>query len=101
MSTARIHEPPFRYLVEAGGSDPDMAGQEYLVDLASHGGIGRCGCKHWECRVSPRITKGEQPLDLNDPDFTCKHIAAARSQQYWDWFWAVMEQRPPTDNELT
>lgn len=92
------YEGLHRFLVTSDGTDPDMEDGEYLVDLAEEGGIGRCGCRNWECRISPRITQGQKPIDLCDPLFTCKHIEAAREYQYQEWFWLVLalEQHEPT-----
>jgi hypothetical protein len=89
------HEGLHRFLVESGGSDPAMAGGSYLVDLAANHGIGFCGCRRWECKIAPRIRKGELPTDLSDELFTCAHIRAARAFQYDLWFWRLMEDEPP------
>lgn len=92
------HEGLHRFFVSSSGTDPEMAGLDYLVDLAAEHGIGRCGCKHWLHRISPRITAGEHPIDLFDELFTCQHIAAARRYQYEELFWKLMELEPPEVN---
>lgn len=91
------YEGLHRFLVESGGSDSEMEGGAYLVDLAANAGIGFCGCKRWGYKVSPRLTAGEHPIDLFDKLFSCSHIRAARSYQYEEWFWLVMAREPNQD----
>lgn len=91
----RPHEGLHRFFVESGGSDPEMDGHEYLVDLAANNGIGFCGCKRWQFRISPRVRAGELPVDLFDDLFTCSHIRAARQFQYDLWFWLLMKGETP------
>lgn len=103
------YEGLHRFLVASSGSDAEMEGLEYLVDLTSEGGIGRCACKNWDYRISPRVTAGEHPVDLFDELFTCIHLRAAREYQlqefhrvpeaqpfgYEELFWRLMALEPP------
>jgi len=43
----------------------------YRVDLLSHGGIGECSCKSWQCRDWPVVRDGGRSA--------CKHVTAART----------------------
>lgn len=91
------YEGMFRYLVESEGTDKDVQGSAYLVDLSENGGIGFCGCRNWLHEISPRITRGELPTDLRDPLFNCKHLMAARDFMEDEIFWRLMEVEPPHD----
>jgi hypothetical protein len=84
-----------RFLVDSDGSDSDAGGGQYLVDLAWGEGVGRCGCRDWECRVQKRINSGEKRKHLYDPLFQCKHIKRARAFQYEWLFHLLMEREPP------
>lgn len=90
-----------RFFVSAGGSDPEMEGEEYTVDLDHYRGLGECGCKRWSCKVWPNIRDGKRPIDLFDKAFSCSHIRAAREYQqervYRNWFRLVLKIGQPVN----
>ena len=63
----------FRFHVTSQ-ENPDNS---YLVDLEENDFTGKCGCRHFECRLQPRINAGEKGRMVQ-----CKHIIAAKEA----WF---------------
>lgn len=70
------HDGLTRYMVQSD-VNPD---NEYLVDLSSYGGIGKCSCSHHTYRMAPELERpGAIKEGLKDPDrWRCKHIIACR-----------------------
>jgi hypothetical protein len=50
-------------------------GTQYLVDLGEHNGNGSCQCKHFSCRLGPKLKQSPPP---KNPIY-CKHIIASRT----------------------
>ena len=49
----------------------------YVVDMEENKGIGRCTCRDWETRCSPRIRDGLPYHDYPHAErLTCKHVNA-------------------------
>jgi len=82
MKVRFANDGAHRFFVEAGGSDKEMVGEEYTVDLERHGGLGECGCKRWTCKVWPLIRDGQRPDNLFAKEFSCGHIREARRYHY-------------------
>lgn len=63
-----LFDPPLRWHVTSEhGHDP------YLVDLGEHGGHGQCDCRHFQCKLGPKVNEGSRGDAV-----MCKHMRAAR-----------------------
>lgn len=67
---ARRHDSLLRWRVTSA-SRPEI---EHVVDLAAHGGIGKCSCEHFEYRLEPKIRDGNRC----ETSTRCSHIQVAR-----------------------
>lgn len=70
MIGIRQHDHPLRFWVPS----QTTYGKEYLVDLASYRGSGRCDCPHFIFRCQPELSRGAIPTTL----LRCNHIELAR-----------------------
>jgi len=69
MGKGRVNEfELLRFLVRSSTTS-----EEYLVDLAALNGNGSCTCKDFQCRIEPKLSRGQKP-----PRYLCKHLRAAR-----------------------
>lgn len=70
MSEITEYDGILRYMVPSG-----RGGEDYLCELDSYGGNGRCTCRHFTCRCEPLLRGGSPPSDAT----RCKHLKAARA----------------------
>lgn len=97
MHKVRPGDSLHRFFVASGGTDEEMAGLEYMVDLEMHKGAGQCGCKWWSCQIWPKLRDGSHPDGFWDPEFSCAHLTAARKFQYSEFMTILLNEKQKTN----